>query len=110
MGSLSVLQLQPLTSIMINVIGLNIMDYGAFAPMDFNLRFLLLTADSGFLRARRCLIYQSILIECLLKHRFISKLGTWAKKLPIWQLIPSTIDNKRRINLGHQEINTWCPF
>jgi hypothetical protein len=79
---------------------------GAFAPLDCNLRFFFITVDFGFLQVRRYLLYLIILVGYSLMHRIQTKHGTWAKKLTNWQFIPSTTENIRRINLGHQGNHT----
>lgn len=83
---------------------------GALAPLDCNLRLPSNFAESGLLQVLRFLLYHLTLIGHSLKHRYITKLGTRAKKLTNWQFLPSTIDKIRRINLGHQVIKLDAHF
>lgn len=85
----------------------------AFVLLAFNLRLFFIVADCGFHQTQRYQSYRPVFhitglihIDYLPDKEEIIERGTWEKKLPIWQLIPSTSGTNIRINLGHQENHT----
>lgn len=82
----------------------------AFVLLAFKLRLFFIVADCGFHQTQRFQSYRLafhiaglIHIDYLQDKEEITERGTWEKKLPNWQLLPSTSEINTRINLGHQE-------
>jgi len=85
----------------------------AFVLLAFNLRLFFIVADCGFHQTQRSQsqkfsshITGLICFEYLPDKEELTKRGTWAKKLPNWQLIPSTYGTNTIIKLGHQGNHT----